>query len=334
MRFVCLLMLIAAPLASAGDLLTPPKLEIINSGMEFLMDGQWNEAMTAFDKYNQVDTTDPGLYLFHAMTLLSAMTDRETNAYGGNFNKYLDSAEARCKSRLQECDRSDSAVVYLSRGHIRAYRSLYQARFGSSMAALDDGLKARGEYSRGLELDSSLYDLYLGLGSYHYWKSVKSGILKTVGIFSNEREEGIEEVHLAIDSSLFSKGPAKSALIWIYLNEKNYDSTVALATEMYDRYPHSNTFVWPIAQAYFESEQFVKAAMYYNKIFESLKEKPGNYFNLIESAWWLFNAYAKMNENGKAYRVRRYVDSVSSEFPDKTIRRQRKKLYDMKHHRW
>ncbi len=334
MRLVCLLLLVAAPLANAGDLLTPPKLEIINSGMEFLMDGQWNEAMTAFDKYKKIDTTDPGLFLFHALTLLSAMTDRETNTYGKNFNKYLDSAEAYCESRLLNCDRSDSAVVYLYLGHIRAYRSLYQARFGSSMAALDDGLRARGEYTKGLELDSTFYDLYLGLGSYHYWKSVKAGLLKTVGIFSNEQEQGIEEINLAADSSLFSKKPAKSALIWILLNEKEYDSALVLATEMHDRYPHSNTFVWPMAQAYYESEQFVKAAMYYNEIFESQKKAPGNYYNLIESAWWLFNSYVKMNENGKAYRVRRYVDSVYSEFPDKTVRRQRKKLYDMKHHRW
>jgi tetratricopeptide (TPR) repeat protein len=334
MRFLCLLLLAVAPSVCAGDLLSSEKLEIINAGMEYLMDGRWSKAISAFDNYKHRDSTDPGRYLFKALTLLSVMTDRETDYYSKDFKKYIDSTEVFCERRLFDCDRADSAVCFLYRGHIRAYKSLYQARFGSSMAALNEGLNARGEYRRGLEMDSTLYDLYLGLGSYHYWKSVKAGFLKTVGIFANERDEGIEEIRLALDSSLFSKDPAKSALIWIMLNEKRYDSALVLARDLYNHYPNSNSFVWPMAQAYFENGQYVKAAMYYNKIFESQKSDPGNYYNLIESAWWLFKSYAEMNDNGQAYRVRQYVDSVYNDLPDKTKRKQRKKLYDMKHHRW
>ena len=88
-------------------------------------------------------------------------------------------------------------------GHQAAYRSLYEARFGSRFSALTYGLKAKGFYRDGLAADSALYDLYLGLGSYHYWKSAKAGILRTAGIFNDDKEKGISEIRKAIDSSLF-----------------------------------------------------------------------------------------------------------------------------------
>lgn len=334
MRFFWLLVLIAAPPVSAGDLLAPEKIRIINTGMEFLMDGQWERAMTVFDEFEEHDSTDPGRHLFRALTFLSIMTDREENLYSSAFERLLDSTVMGCEKRLLTCDKPDSAVCYLYRGHVCAYKSLFQARFGSSMAALNEGLKARGEYRRGLEMDSTLYDLYLGLGSYHYWKTVKAGVLRTVGLFANERQKGIEEIKLALDSSIFSKDPAKSALIWIMLNEKQYDSALTLAKEMYKRYPNSNSFVWPMARAYYESGRFVEAAEYYDKIFESQKSAPGNYYNLIEAGFWLFQSYARANENGPAFRVRQYINSVQAEIPDKTARKQREKLYDIKHHRW
>lgn len=334
MKFFCLLLLALAPLAGAGNLLTPEKIQIINSGMEFLMDGQWERANTVFDEFIEHDPADPGRFLFRTLTLLSVMTDSEENLYGPEFEELLDSTAIICRGRLRNCSRADSAACYLYLGHIHAYRSLYQARFGSSMVALNEGLKARGEYRRGIEADSTLYDLYLGLGSYHYWKTVKAGVLRTVGLFANERQQGIEEIKLALDSSLFSREPAKSALIWIMLNEKDYDSTLVLVRAMYKRYPNSNTFIWPMAAAYYESGRYSEAAEYYDKIFESQKKNPGNYYNLIEAGYWLFQSYAKMNDNGRAYRTRQYLDSVKAGFPDKTKRKQRKKLYEIKYHRW
>jgi hypothetical protein len=329
---ILLTVVVAIPVRS--EFLDQSKIDMIQSGMEYLMDSRWDSAAASFSEIKTADSADPAYYLFTGLVLLSEMTDAEDNFHDERFKAYMDSVKILSEIKLDSCTARDSAVGYLYLGHAHAYKSLYDARFGSSYSALREGLKAKGDYRRGLKADSTLYDIYLGLGSYHYWKTVKAGLLRTFGFFSNEREEGIAEIELAIDSSLFSASAAKSALIWIMLNEKQYDSALTLASPMYFKYSNSNSFIWPIAEAFYKKENFEKAAEYYKKLFERLQRNPGNFYNLIESAYWLFKSYHEIGKDGQAYQIRNFADSVYNISPERTRKKQRKKIWEMNHHRW
>lgn len=335
MNILCSVLLFCL-LASSGlaGLLNDSKLAAINSGMEYLMNSHWDSAAYSFEQISEIDSTDPGFYLFSGLTMLSEMTDHEENIYGETFEDILDSVKLKANDYLDSCTARDSAMCYLYMGHAHAYKSLYYARFKSSYSALREGLKAKGDYQKGLKADSTLYDLHLGLGSYHYWKTVKAGLLRTFGIFANERNKGIEEIKLAADSALFSKAAAKSSLIWVMLNEKKYDSSLMLASQMYFKYPNSNSFVWPIAKAFYKQGNFEKSAEYYRKLFERFKNNPGNYYNLLESSYWLFKSYYKLDNKGQAFIIREFADSVYNISPKSTKKKQRKHIWDMNNHRW
>jgi hypothetical protein len=298
--------------------------------MTVMLGGDWPGAYDIFESLQDTDSTDPAGYLFRAAVRQAETIDREESLYGHELKTLLDSVELHARERMKSCPRADSAVYYLYLGHAYAYRSLKEARFGSKLSALSDGLKAKGRYMDGLKADSTFYDLYLGLGSYHYWKTVKAGILRTVGIFKNDREEGIEEVRLAADSSLFSKDAALSALIWIMINEKEYDSAIVLSRNMIKKYPKALSFYWPLAQSYYESGNYVKASDIYRMILDRLKENPGNYYNIIEAVHGLYFSLEKSGENGKAYTIMKYLDSVYKEIPKETRRDQRGKLWSLR----
>jgi tetratricopeptide (TPR) repeat protein len=277
------------------------------------MNGRWAEARTEYGKMTKMDSTDPGRYLLQAGALQAEMMDCERDLYRQSFLALLDSTKIFAERKLQYCGKQDSALCYLYLGHMQAYRSLYEARFGSNLSALDHGLKAKGEYHKGLEADSGLYDLYLGLGSYHYWKSIKARILTWTGIFRNDRERGIAEIYWAIDSSFFSRESARSALIWILINEERYDDAIALADSIYRRYPEGKTFLWPLGEAYYKKGQYNEAENIYIKLFDILKSEPDNYYNLIESGYWVIKATEKTKN--KAFR-REVIDHISNAYRD------------------
>jgi hypothetical protein len=312
--------------AACGWSLPAQELDMIVAGQRYLMNGQWLEAYLSFDSLHRIDESDPAGYLFRAGALLANMIDSEDDLYGQTFNTLCDSVRDVSEIRLADCTPSDSALTYLYLGHQYAYRALYEARFASRLSALSYGIKAKNQYLKGLQCDSLLYDLYLGIGSYHYWKSVESGFLRFAGIFKDERTKGMAEVGLAIDRSLFSGEAAKSAMIWIMINEENYDSAVALSRAMLNDYPEGNNFVWPLAEAFFKSEKYQEAADMYQILLERLKRNPGNFFNVIEIIYRLKMTYDRLNEDDRSKTVIAYLKSVYDEIPGDIRRKQRHRL--------
>lgn len=323
---IVFLLIIFSPGVISGTLLTKEKIEMINSGQQAIMNGFWCDARDIFDRYRVIYPGDPAGYLFLAAALQSEMIDREEDIFGKKFILLCDSTRIAAEAYLENCTTRDSALCYLYMGHQYAYQSLYESRFGSSLSALSMALKAKGKYQEGLKIDSTLYDLYLGLGSYHYWKSVKSGILRWAGIFKNEKQPSISEIELAADSSLFSKEASRSALIWIMINEEEYDSAITLAEDLLGKYPHGNSFLWPLAQAYYGSGRFEPAAENYGKLIRRLKSRPGNYYNLIEAVYWYKMACDEMGEGDRAEEEVMQLNSAYKSIPKKIRRRQRSRL--------
>jgi hypothetical protein len=317
-----------APMSS--PLLTEEKINIIIEGEKALLNAEWEKAYELLSKLCQRDSSDPTGYLFLAAAMQTEMIDREENFDKKGFTELLDKAKELAETALGDCTRRDSAYCYLILGHYHAYQAVWENRFGSKFSAVTHGFKAKGKYRKGLEIDSTMYDLYLGMGSYHYWKTVKSGILRLAGIFKDDRQKGIDEIRLTIDSADFSRETARSAMIWIYINEKRYDSAISLSKAMFKSYPDGNFFLWTMAQSYYEKKDFINAAETYDSLFNRLKSAPGKYFNIIESAYWLYQCYNELDYDDRANDVLAYVSSIYKEIPRSTHKKQKTKLAYLK----
>ena len=63
----------------------------------------------------------------------------------------------------------------------------------------------KGKYlEKTLKLDSTYSDAYLGLGAYHYYKTVKSKAFLWLPFVVDRREQGIEELNLCVNSGLLA----------------------------------------------------------------------------------------------------------------------------------
>ncbi len=300
--------------------------DFIFTVQEQLFNDRFDSARTLCDSFIKIHSTSPVGYLFKAGTLLGDMSDREEAPFSLELRNLVDTVIALCDKGLKTGTGADAAYYYLWRGHAHVYRSLFESRFGSVTSAIKNGFRAHDDYRSGLKQDSPLYDLYFGMGNYHYWKSVKAGILRTIGIVSNDIEKGTEEIHLAIDSGRYFGEAARNSLIWIYLNEKKYDSVIALAELALIKCPESRTLRWPLAEAYFEKEDFEKSAELYKYLSDYFNQNQGNYFNLIECNYKLYLCLKKLKWDDRAEELLESVSNYRSQVPRSTQRRQLAKL--------
>lgn len=267
--------------------------------------------------------SDPAGYLFRGAVMIGWMVDREEADRETYFFATLDTVNILADKFLEKGNSNTSAWMCLLKGHACVYRALWESRFGGFAAAIRSGINARREYERGLAFDSTLYDLYFGLGNYHYWKSVKAGILKWIGIFKNERQKGIDELRLAADSSVVSRVSSRNAFIWLFLNEKLYDSAVAACGDVVNGGKIGKTLQWPMAEAYFKGRKYQKALKTYQAIRQKVARDPGNYYNLVECDYRIYRCLEKMNQKEQAKARARKLLSYYDRIPKKTRSRQR-----------
>lgn len=248
-------------------------------------------------------------HLFKAATYLAEMTYNEENLNHEQFFQRLNTIDNLFKINIQTTDSTYLAWQYLWRGHARAYLSLWESRFGSVTSAIKQGINARNDYQKGLEYDSSCYDLYGGLGMYHYWKSVKAGFLTSIGIFNDDAQRGIDELYLTLDSSRISRTTARNALIWIYLDQKKYDSVLIICDQLLAEYPNGTMYHWPTAQAFYEIKLYKGAIAVYETLRDIIVRHPGNYFNLIECDYQLIKCYNELGDyEGRDEVVKQFKD--------------------------
>lgn len=313
-------------IATAETYMDSGRIACVAQAQEYLFSDRFTLVDSIYTARIETDPADPMGHLFRAGALFAEMSDREENLHEELFLGLLKTTDSLTREVIDTCDDRTAAWMYLFRGHAKAYQSLWESKFGSMMKALRLGLSTIDEYEAGLKHDSTLYDLYAGTGSYHYWKSAKAGVLKYIGIFKDEKDKGIAELRLAADSSLLHRDLARSALIWIWLDRKEFDSAIVLAHEFADRYPEGKAFRWPLAQALYQIEDYRRASETYLDLRRRLEADPGNYFNMIQCDYYLAHCFTWLEQPDEAIRIARRLQEYEAMIPRDVLGRQKAKL--------
>lgn len=302
----------------------------LNSVTAHIYNDRFERAERIIDSLSATGCCRPFDFLASSILYQSVMMAAESDSLKSEFFTALDSVEAYAERMLS--DGRDSTIAYYLLGHQYAFRSLYDGRAGHTWSAVKKGLKARNAYSKGYELDSTFHDIALGLGSYRYWKSVKTNAINWTPLFKDEKGNGIELLRRAADSSEISRDAAKTSLIWVYINEKRYAEAIRLAEEMRRRFPHGLTFLWAMGEAYYRLGDCDQAILIYTDLFQRLKRNPGNFYNIIEAAWYLSQCYRENDRDGR-YRddaCALYETISAFPIPEETAKRQKDKLKDIR----
>lgn len=326
---VIALTLYPAPAPLAAEYMDSARVAELLAIQDAILNEQFGPALSLSEQLIAEAPADPSGYLMAAATLLGDMTGAESNLHEERFKALLDTAVLLADTALATADSAHAAWLHLYIGHARAYRALWESRFGSFIAAAKLGFSAAEAYERGLAADSSVYDLYLGLGSFHYWKSAKAGLLRWMGIIKDDKDLGVRELNLAADSSVIFGDAARQAMIWVWLDRGFYDSAAVAATIAHQRYPEGNLFLWPLAEARQKNRQYDDAIATYRRLRDRIAADPGNYYNLISIDYQLALCYEALGDKEMVKTIARTVRDYRRVIPRHTEYRQRNTLENL-----
>jgi len=279
---------------------------------------------TAYRMVETINDTLPGKPLYNLITasiLHAEMTDLEDYSEKDGFFSRLDSSKKFFQEWIK--DNPEDPWGYYFLGTVHAYKSMWHGQHRSWLKTLIEGLKARGKFMRTLEIDPELYDAYAGLGNFHFWASVK--LEKYLPFLKDNREKGLAELRLAIDSSHFSSKPAATGLAWALINQRRFPEASKIGMELYNDSSGGRVSLWILGGVYWRWGRLDKAEFYYGELIESLNRlEKQNYYNLV---------ICRYRKGVCLYLMRKYEDArkefntlLSYDTPKK-IRDRHKKIY-------
>jgi tetratricopeptide (TPR) repeat protein len=299
----------------------------LDSFFSCLYNDRFDSALVLIDSVRGVGDYGPMADLCRVMLYQAQMMASESDSLRPSFLAAGDRLKTAVEDMLSEG--GDSALAFYYLGQVAALRAVAEGHAGHSWAALRRGLAAGKLFTRAYRIDPSFHDLALGLGSYRYWKSVRTRSWNWTPFFKDEREDGLRLLRLAVDSSEISADATRTALIWVYINEKLYGEAIALTDLMRRKYPEGLTFLWTLGEACFKAGDYPGAAETYTLILDHQKVNPGNYYNAVEAASYLAQCYRRRDDPSGRYRDSLTVlqkEVGDWPIPEGTRRRQAEKL--------
>jgi hypothetical protein len=292
--------------AAAFVLLSPPRSfsekyldyesplirSIVLEGIEASFREEYAAAESSFHALIRMAPQDPAGRFFLAALYHAQMIDYESNFREKDLYQNVKAAKKFARERIEKNEKD--AWAYFILGNSYGVKAVYNAKKGKWWSALNEGLSAKSALKKAVKLNPELYDAYVGLGSYHYWASVKTRALWWLPFIGDHRQKGISQTKLAHEKSIFSSAAAASGLIWMYIVEKQYDLAIDLARKMQSDYPQGKSFLWPLAQAQFEKRDWNSALLTYQELLEKLKRDhaagdPDQSYNLVECRFYVAN---------------------------------------------
>ncbi len=260
--------------------------ERIEKGVGLSNNGQYGKAFELFDRIIAERPQCPTGYFFKAAALQAKMMDFEDYRWESEFYALLDTTEELCR-RIGRRNGADPWAEFFLGGAL-GFRAAYQAKRGHWWSGFKNGRRAKASLEEALRLDPQLWDAYLGLGTYHYWRSRMTRFLRWLPFISDEREKGIRELWLAAQKGHFSSAAAKEGLAWIYIEEGEYGKALSLSEELCKLYPSGRSFLWGKARALWGEGDWQGAEDTYRRILNSVEaEEFDNHYNAIECRYWI-----------------------------------------------
>ena len=201
----------------------------------------YDSAIGTFRRLIDICPGHPAGYFCTAAVYKTIMQNYRVKTFEPQMDTFIESAI----QTGQDGEPGDGGGATLSfyRGGAYGFRGLHKFRKRDWLGALRDGLKGISLLKQALEEDTSMFDAYFGLGSYHYWRSAKSRLLRML-FFRNDKTRGIGEIWTAIEKGRYTAVEGKYALVAVYYDQEENEKALALNEELYTLFPTNPSCVY------------------------------------------------------------------------------------------
>jgi tetratricopeptide (TPR) repeat protein len=246
----------------------------IQKTIDYTINTQFDSAEYLINERLAYGDSSLPVYFYYASILNSKMThyenDEELDRFLEILNKIIDEATLFIQVNGL-LDDSSKAKLYFYRGSAYGYLAYVQGKNGQWLKALDNGMASIDDLEKSVQIDSTLYDAYLGIGVYYYWRSTKLKYMLWLPFVPDMRDEGINQIKLAIEKGRYSAALGMQQLIYILLDYGRFDEAIPYAQKVVELYPKSQFMRWAHAHVYYKKHDYDKAIESYFKLLELIR---------------------------------------------------------------
>ena len=121
-------------------------------------------------------------------------------------------------------------------GAAYGYRAFNQFRKHNWINAYFDAKKGVENFKEALKEDPNLFDVYLGLGSYHYWRTAKSNFLRLIAFWiPDKRELGLRQIEFAFERGSYAPDQAGYNLVAAYFDYGQYEKAMQTLNRIFEK---------------------------------------------------------------------------------------------------
>lgn len=282
----------------------------IKNGIDLIITQKYDEAEKVFKRLDQTRKDLPLGKIYLAAVSIAKSYDYEQPFNDEYISGKLEAAK-KIAERLLEKDENNIWNKYyyaLTQGYIAYYDALRE----SWLNAFSTGLSSVSAFEDCLEVDKNFYEAKIAIGSYKFWKSSKTEFINWLPFIDDEKELGIKYLKEAVKYSGYNSHLAIHSLIWIYIEQKDFESAIKLAQSALENYPDSRIFKWGLARSY-ESVDAKKSIILYKEILDSYPTSlKSNLVNEVTLKHIIAQLFARLNNKTEAIKFCNEILSIKS----------------------
>ncbi|MEX1275146.1 MAG: tetratricopeptide repeat protein [Bacteroidota bacterium] len=315
-------------LASASQaqlLLEPPLHGLVLEGIDLTLNQQYEKADSLFRHVVREFPESPVGFVYRAGVFQARNIESKLAMDDPGFDSLL--VQARESSERMIRKRPDDPWGYFFLGTTFGYDAYARVYRGDWLGGTMKGISSVREFRKAVERDSSLFDAYVGIGTYTYWRSRKTEFLHWLPFVPDEREAGMAFVWKTVQSGVYNRYTAISVLASMELDAGRGSRSKELAGAGVERYPQNRTFLWVLGEADMKLGDYSDAMRTYGRLLSVLKD--GNESNVYNEMVCLLNlarAHAGIGDSSSAMlRAQQAVTIADHGFPAHLTDRGREK---------
>ena len=280
----------------------------ISEGVDLISKDKYEESLKIFNRIQQFHPEHPAPTFLKAAAYQSWMSHYRIAKFQKHVEENVQLTIDKGKALLTK--KADDPWVHFYLGAAFGYRAFN--RFGKHdwIGAYFDAKNGISHLERALNLDPRLYDVYLGLGTYHYWRTAKSGFIRIIAFWiSDKRELGLRQLDFARKHSLYAKNEARYNLIAAYFDHGQHEKALKLLNPVNEKQAN-----WGLSDLYYKGRIMVKLGKWHEaeSIFRHLlqrleQSKLASIGYRVESKYWIAMS---LNEQSRISEALQYTEEA------------------------
>ncbi len=242
------------------------------------------------------------MMLLRASTLCARLMDYEDLEDAPQIKSLCEAVENYYKDKNLNIDSTGFRNFYI--GLVYLYQALVEQRSGNLINALKLSHRGAGYLEVAININPQLWDAYYGLGLFYYNFSRSAGIVRSMGIVRDRRPKGIEFLKIAAEKGNLTKYSALNALVWIDLENKNYDSALAKCKVLLDEFHPNRASLWLLCKILVRAGRWEEALDALERLGSAIKvQTRNNHYNDITYLNLLAKVYYNLGRWQEVYQT-------------------------------